>query len=49
MEIKFEKDDLEQFYQDGKVRNKKYRYKFSIQQNIWGQDSFDTFKTKLFN
>jgi hypothetical protein len=26
----------------------KYRYKFSIQKNIWGQDNFDTFKTKLF-
>jgi hypothetical protein len=27
----------------------KYRYKFSIQRNIWGQDNFDTFKSKLFN
>lgn len=27
----------------------KYRYKFAIQRNIWGQDSFDVFKTKLFN
>jgi hypothetical protein len=27
----------------------KYRYKFSIQRNIWGHDNFDTFKSKLFN
>lgn len=27
----------------------KYRYKFSIQRNIWGQDNFQTFKTRLFN
>ena len=27
----------------------KYRYKFAIQSNIWGQDNFDTFKAKLFN
>lgn len=27
----------------------KYRYKFSIQRDIWGQDTFDVFKSKLFN
>lgn len=27
----------------------KYRYKFAIQRNIWGQDNFDTFKAKLLN
>lgn len=27
----------------------KYRYKFAIQSNIWGQDNFDTFKAKLFS
>ncbi|AYN03587.1 sacsin N-terminal ATP-binding-like domain-containing protein [Flavobacterium sp. 140616W15] len=27
----------------------KYRYKFAIQRNIWGQDNFDVFKTKLLN
>ena len=26
----------------------KYRYKFSIERNIWGQDNFDVFKAKLF-
>lgn len=26
----------------------KYRYKFSIERNIWGQDNFDAFKAKLF-
>lgn len=27
----------------------KYRYKFAIQRNIWGQDNFEVFKAKLFN
>lgn len=27
----------------------KYRYKFSIQKNIWGQEDFNTFKTRLFS
>lgn len=27
----------------------KYRYKFAIQRNIWGQDNFDTFKAKLLS
>ena len=27
----------------------KYRYKFVIQSNIWGQDNFEVFKAKLFS
>ena len=30
MEIIFEKDYLEQLYQDGKVRNKKYRFQSTV-------------------